>query len=207
MTQLCDVWKSWWLKRNYDKNVFRSEGNCETFGWAPNRQTLATSCHKHQEKIARYATIYSGQFLKGFHWIKWPLLFPFNLECLSVFSILHNELLIRTRPSTSISEILLSDCWPVTPLWFPLWATIMYPLALKKNNNVLDGLGLNCKLDFCLSVWSFKTSGHHTPLMCERWAYSKLCVKIVLNLDSRTHLELHLSNRFFHMLTGCPGAC
>lgn len=153
MTQLYDVWKSWWLKRKYDKNVFRSEGNCETFGWAPNRQTLATSCHKHQEKIARYATIYSGRFLKGFHWIKWPFLFPFNFECLSVFSILHNELLIRTRPSTSISEILLSNCWPVTPLWFLLWATIMQPLALKKKNfTISDGLGLNFKLDFFLSV-------------------------------------------------------
>lgn len=149
MTQLCDVWKSWWLKRKSDKNVFRSEGNCKTFGYAPNRQTLATSCNKNQEKIDRYATIYSGQFLKGFHWIKCPFLFHLVLSA-SVFSILHNELLIKTRPSTSISEILLSNCWPVTPLWFLLWATIKQTLAFlkKKKHPISDTLGLNWKLDF-----------------------------------------------------------
>lgn len=62
-------------QRKSDKNVFRSEGNCKTFsGCAPNRQTSATSCNKHQEKIVRYAAIYSEQSLKKFQWIKKPFL-------------------------------------------------------------------------------------------------------------------------------------
>lgn len=115
-------------KENLTRMFFRSEGNCKTFGCEPNRHTLTTSCNKHQEKIVRYAAIYSGQFLDGFHWIKWPFLFFFSFtsECLFVFSILHNELLIRTRPRISISKILLSNCWPVTPMWFLLWATYLF---------------------------------------------------------------------------------